>query len=62
MRTEEGHAITHLLCCRDINKHIMEENVRLEEEQRAQREYFDKVVDTNVPTPTFFEMFGTSSR
>ncbi|XP_026280117.1 RIB43A-like with coiled-coils protein 2 [Frankliniella occidentalis] len=47
---------------RDINKRIMEDNVRLEEEQKAQREYFEKVVDTNVPTPTFFEMFGTSSR
>lgn len=34
----------------------------LEEEQKAQREYNEKVVNTNVPTPSFFEMFGTSSR
>lgn len=45
-----------------MNRRIMEENVQLEEEQKAQRQYFDKVVDTNVPTPAFFEMFGTSSR
>ncbi|KAJ1529139.1 hypothetical protein ONE63_005948 [Megalurothrips usitatus] len=47
---------------REISRMIMEENKQLEEGQKAQHEYFEKVVDTNVPGPAFFEMFGTTSR
>jgi len=43
-------------------KKMLDENKRLMEEQRAHKEYLNKVVYTNIPTAAYYDQFNKSTR
>ena len=47
---------------RDIKGRLVDENKRLDYEQKSHKEHLDKVVYTNQPTAAYFMQFNTSSR
>lgn len=47
---------------RNMNHEVREENERLAMEQKQNQEYINKVVNTNQPTPEYFDKFNTTAR
>ncbi|CAG9762832.1 unnamed protein product [Ceutorhynchus assimilis] len=47
---------------RDIRKKIAQENLKMAEEHRSRKNYFDKIVYTNRPTEDYFQQFNKTSR
>jgi hypothetical protein len=51
-----------LICCRELNKEVLELNKQLSREQTAHRERTDRAVFTNVPTEAYYDQFNTTTR
>lgn len=51
-----------LICYRELNKKVLEQNKQLSKEQIAHREYTECVIFTNVPTEAYYEQFNTTTR
>jgi hypothetical protein len=51
-----------LICYRELNKKIMEQNKQLCKEQTTNQEYVEHVLFTNVPTAEYYDQFNTTTR
>ena len=47
---------------KELLKKLVDENKRLEYEQKSYQDYLNKTVYTNKPTPAYFMQFNTSTR
>lgn len=51
-----------LICSRELNKQILEQNKQLSKEQTRNRERAEHVIFTNVPTAAYYDQFNTITR
>jgi hypothetical protein len=47
---------------RNLNHEVREENERLAMEQKQNQQYVNKVINTNQPTPEYFDQFNRTAR
>lgn len=47
---------------RELDKQLAEENLKMAEEQKSRKQFLEKVVYTNRPTPEYYDQFNKSTR